>query len=103
MSNGVVYTDVDLNTDATTTVYDPSHDATVGRVEVPNGGSTAEFDVEVTDGTDTVVLASSGAGNAVTLADPLPLDGANSLQVDVTTVEGSALTETVAVFVGSNG
>ena len=101
MTNGVIFTDIDLNTDATTVIFDPSTGATVERVEVPNGGSTAEFDVEVTDGTDTVILASSGAGNAVTLSDPVPLDDTTQLQVDVTAVEGGALTETAAVFVES--
>jgi hypothetical protein len=97
--NGVTTTDIDLNTDATTTVFTPSSDATVERIEVPNAGSTAEFDVEVTDGTDTVTLASSGAGGAVSITDPVPLVDGWTLQVDVTTVEGSALTATAVVFI----
>lgn len=100
MSNDVVYTTVDLNATGTTTVYDPDTDATVERIQVPNGGSTAEFDVEVTNGSDTVVLESSGGGNAITIADPLPLNGAQSVQVNVTAAEGGALTETAAAFVG---
>lgn len=98
MGNGVKPTTVDFNTDATTPIYEPTTSATVRRVEVPNSGSTAEFDIEATDGSNTVVLASSGAGGSVSITNPIPLDGSWSLQLDVTTVEGGALSETAFVF-----
>ena len=99
MSNGVTYTSVDLNATGTTTVYTPSTDANVS-VFMENGGSTAEVNLEVTDGTDTAVLAQPGAGGSVEFGDVVALDGDQSLQINVTTAEGSALTGTVAVHAG---
>lgn len=100
--NAVEYTDVDLNTDATTEIFSPSHnEQAVERVEMPNGGSTAEVALEVTDGTTTYTLASSGSGgDAVSFAGTLPLTDGETLQINVTTVEGSAQTDTAGVFVG---
>lgn len=100
MSNDVQYTTVDLNSTGTTTVYDPDHDATAYGVYMANGGGTADVQLEVTDGTDTVVLDDPGAGSAIEFSDDLALDGDQSLQVNVTTAEGSALTETAAVSAG---
>lgn len=101
MSNGVTYTTVDLNATGATTVFAPSHDATVHGVHLTNGGSTAVVQLEITDGTDTVVLTpGQSAGGNIDVDRPLPLDGDNALQINVTTAEGSALTATAAVPVG---
>lgn len=101
MSNGVQYTDVDLNATGTTTVHNPSHDATAFGVYLPNSGSTAVVELRVTDGTDTVNLTpGQAAGDDVAYSDPLPLDGDNELEINVDTAEGSALTETAVVLVG---
>jgi hypothetical protein len=94
-----VFTDVDLNADAVTTVADPDTDARVPAVYLANGGSTAEIQLEVTDGTDTVVVDDPAAGDPITHETDVLLDEGESLQVNVTTVEGSALSETAAACV----
>lgn len=102
MTNDVQYTTVDLNSTGTTTVYDPDHDATVQGVYMDHGGGTAEVQLEVTDGTDTAVVRTPGAGTALEFGDDLALDGGQSLQINVTTAEGSALSETAGVSVGGS-
>lgn len=94
-----VFTDVDLNADAVTTLADPASDARVSSVYVPNGGSTAEIQLEVTDGTDTVVIDNPAAGSGIEHETDVLLDEGESVQMNVTTVEGSALTETAAACV----
>jgi len=93
-----VYTSIDLNTAATTTLYDPDEDAEISGVFLPNGGSTAEVSLEVTDGTDTGTLAQSGAGGAIEFGDTIRIGEADSIQLTVTTVEGAALSETATVL-----
>lgn len=100
MSNGVVYTQIDLNATGTTTIYDPEHDATVQGVHLENAGSSADVHLEVTDGTTTVDLTTAQtAGDAIRYVDPTPLDSDNLLQVNVLSAEGSSLTSDAAVLV----
>ena len=94
----VDYTDIDLNSTGTTDIYDPGEDATVYGVFLENGGSTAEVNLEATDGTDTAVLAQPGAGNDVEFGDTVVLGGGDKLQINVTTAEGSAQTNTAVVL-----
>lgn len=94
-----VFTDVDLNTDATTTLADPDSDARVPAVYVPNSGSTADIQLEVTDGTDTVVVDNPAAGDPIEHEVDVLLDEGESVQVNVTTVEGSAVTSTAGACV----
>lgn len=101
MSNDVQYTSVDLNATGTTTVYNPDHDGEAKGVYMDHGGSTAEVQLEVTDGTNTAVLATPGAGNALEFGNVVALDGDQKLQINVTTAEGSSLSETAAVSVGN--
>lgn len=101
MSNDVQYTTVDLNATGGQTVYDPDHDATVYAVHMTNPGGTAEIQLEVTDGTDTVIIQQvSGAGDNLHYNHTIALDGDQSLQINVTTAEGTAGTSTAAVSAG---
>lgn len=101
MTNGPEYTPIDLNATGATPIYDASHDATVYGVHLTNSGGTAVVQLEVTDGTDTVVLTpDQAAGDDVVYDRPIPLDAANDLQINVTTAEGSALEETAVVLPG---
>lgn len=93
-----VYTTVDLNTTGTTEVHSSGTDSEISGVFMENGGSTAEVNLEATDGTDTSVLAQPGAGNSVEFGDTIYVGAGDSLQINVTTAEGSALTGTVVVF-----
>ena len=92
-----VLTAVDLNASGTTSIADPSNDARVSAVYLANGGSTADVQLEVTDGTDTVVIDDPAAGNGIEHETDVMLDENESLQVNVTTAEGSALSDTAAV------
>lgn len=96
----VEYTDMDLNSTGTTTIYAPTNDAVVSGVHMANGGGTNEVRLEVTDGTNTATLA----GAAISAGDPIHFEdevhlagGVDELQITVSTTEGSALTETAAV------
>jgi len=93
-----VYTDVDLNATGSTTLFDPDDGAEVSGVYLPNGGSTAEVDLEVTDGTDTTTLVVGGAGGRVEFGNTVRLGGDDSLQATVRVAEGTALTETAVAF-----
>lgn len=98
-----VFTAVDLNSGGTTTVADPSNDARVPSVHLTNGGSTAVVVLEVTDGTDTVVLTpGQTAGDNIAYQTDVMLDENESLQVNVTTPEGAAQTNTAAVGVAEH-
>ena len=97
---GVTYTDIDLNTNAATEIYNHDGDAAIYGVYMENGGSTAEVNLEVTDGTDTAVLAQPGAGGSVEFGETVVFDNPESLQINVTTVEGAAQTNTCVVFHG---
>ena len=92
------YTTVDLNATGTTSIYAPSSDATVYGVYLENGGSTAELQLEATDGSDTVILSNPGAGEGLSFSDMHALGGDQTLQVNVTVAEGAAQTNTAAVF-----
>jgi len=92
------YTSIDLNSTGATTVYDPSDDSEVSGVYLNNGGSTAEVQLEATDGSDTSILAVPGAGNSLEFSGTALLDSGDSLQINVTTAEGAALTGTAVVF-----
>lgn len=93
------YTSIDLNdTSTTSTIYDPSTDAEVSGVYMQNGGTSAEVQLEVTDGTDTSVLAVPGAGNSLEFGDTISLGDGDSLQINVTTAEGTAQANTAVVF-----
>lgn len=100
MTNVPVYTTVDLNATGTTTVADVDGDARVYGAYGDHDGSTAEFNLEATDGSDTAVLAQPGTGNNLAFQGPVALDAETDLQVNVTTAEGSALTMTVVTFPG---
>lgn len=100
------YTDIDLNSTGTTAIASvPSDDVTDGMhvmgVYLKNGGSTAEVQLEVTDGSKTSVLAVPGAGNNLTFEGDVALSKDDTLQINVTTVEGSAQTNTAAVSRGN--
>lgn len=96
--DNTITTGVDLNADATTDVYDPSQQAIVYGVYLPNGGSSAIVQLELTDGTDTgVVTPGQGAGDAVDYTGPIVLNKGWKLQVNVTTVEGGAQTNDAVV------
>lgn len=95
------YTTVDLNdTSGTTDLFDPSGDATVYGVYLRNGGSSAVVNLEVTDGSDTATVVNNrGSGGAdIALGDTLALGNGDKLQVNVTTAEGSAQSNTAVVF-----
>lgn len=100
MTNGVEYTDIDLNSAGATTVFDADGDATVTGVHMKNGGSTAEVELQATDGTDTATLAEPGAGSSLEFGDSIALDSESDLQIEVTTAEGSAQSNTAVVHVG---
>lgn len=94
----VEYTDVDLNASGTTTVYDGNTQTVIYGVFLKNGGSTAVVQLEVTDGTDTAVLTpGQTAGDGISFTGPIALNRNEALQANVTTVEGSAQTNTAAV------
>lgn len=101
MTNIPQYTDVDLNATGTTTILSPGADVRVFGVFMEHGGSTAEVNLEVTDGTNTAVISQPGAGGNIGGGDTLALDANNELQVNVTTAEGAALTGTVVVLTGA--
>lgn len=98
---GTTFTSIDLNTAATTTVYNPATDAELGGVHMAHGGSTAEVRLEITDGTNTAVLSDPGAGAPIHFSDDLQLDAGESLQIVVEVTEGAALTETAAASGGA--
>lgn len=94
----VDYTDVDLNDASAHTVYNPSGPAIVYGVWLANGGGTADVQLQVTDGSDTVNLtATQGAGNDLRFTNTIALSSDDSLQINVDTAEGSAQTDTAAV------
>lgn len=97
-----VFTTVNLNATGTTTVANPSGDARVPAVYLANGGGTADVQLEVTDGTSTVVVDDPAAGSGIVHETDVLLDEDESLQVNVTTAEGAALTETAAAGVASH-
>lgn len=93
------YTTVDLNTNATTDLYDPSTDAEISGVFLQNGGSTAVVQLEVTDGTDTAVVTPGQAGgDGIDMGDTISLGASDKLQANVTTVEGAAQSNTAVVL-----
>lgn len=96
---GSEFTTVDLNATGTTTLADPDSDARLPAVYVPNGGSTADIQLEVTDGADTVVVDNPAAGEAIEHETDVLIDAGQSVQVNVTTAEGTALSETAAACV----
>ena len=96
-SASIEFTDIDLNADAATTVYDGDTQAIVYGVYLRNGGSTAVARLEVTDGTDTATLTpEQGGGDSIEFTGPVVLNRSEQLQVNVTTVEGAAQTNTAA-------
>jgi hypothetical protein len=100
-TKAVGYTSVDLNTDATTDLYDPSDEAVVHGVYLQHGGSTAVVQLEITDGTDTAVLTpGQAAGDGIAFTGPIGLDSGEKIQANVTTKEGSAQSNTAAVSKG---
>lgn len=92
------YATVDLNAAGTTTIHGSDNDAQITGVYMENGGSTAVAQLESTNGTDTAVLAAPGAGNSLAFSDNLLVGNTDTLQINVTTAEGAALTGTVVVF-----
>jgi len=98
ISTSIEFSDIDLNANATTTVYDGDTRAIVYGVYLRNGGSTAVARLEVTDDTDTATLTpGQGGGDSIEFTGPIVLNRSEQLQVNVTTVEGSAQTNTAAV------
>jgi hypothetical protein len=98
VSGSAKYTSVDLNTVATTDLYSPSNDGMVYGVYLLNGGSSAEVDLVVTDGSSTATLQENGAGANMAFGDTLLLGSGDTLQADVVTKEGSAQTNTAVVI-----
>lgn len=99
VSAGSNYTSVDLNSNATTDLYDPSSDATVFGVFLENSGSSAVVQLEVTDGTNTAVLTpGQTAGDGISFHGEVFLGEGDKLQANVTTIEGSSLSETAVVL-----
>lgn len=95
------YTTIDLNdTGTTSAVLNPSREATVYSAHMEHGGSTAEVNLELTDGNDTAVLAQPGAGNNLEFGDTVVVPSGETLQINVTTAEGSAQTNTCVVTRG---
>lgn len=94
------YTSVDLNTTGTTTIYNGSVQGKVYGVFLHHSGSTAEFQLEVTDGTNTGILRVPGAGSSLEFGDTIAVDSGDDLQINVTVAEGSSLTGTAVVFRG---
>jgi len=92
------YTDIDLNSTGTTTLLDVATDVQVSGVYLLNGGTSAEADLEVTDGTDTATLSEGAAGANVAFSDATILGAGDSLQITVQTAEGSAQTNTAVVL-----
>lgn len=102
MTSNATYTSIDLNdTSTTSTIFDPLEGRATG-VYLKNGGSTAEFQLESTDGSSTAVLAVPGAGNNLEFGNEVHLDNDDSLQINVTTAEGSSQTNTCVVFYGES-
>lgn len=101
-TKSVSYTSVDLNSSGTTDIYDPTDDAVAHGVHLENGGSTAVVQLEVTDGTNTAVLTpGQTAGDGIAWEPGVyGLEAGEKLQVNVTTVEGSAQSNTAAASVG---
>lgn len=96
------FTAVDLNATGTTAIANPDSDARVSAVYLANGGSTADVQLEVTDGVDTAVIDNPAAGSGITHETDVMLDEDQTLQVNVTTAEGSALSETAAACVAQH-
>lgn len=93
-----VYAEIDLNATGTTELFSPETDAFIYGVYLTNGGSTAEVDLEITDGTDTVTLESNAAGGNVSYENEIVLGRSDSLQVNVRVAEGAAQTNTAVVL-----
>ena len=95
----VSYTDIDENATGATTVLDPTADTVVTGVYADNGGSSAIMLLEVTDGTNTATITpDQSGGDGVAFHDRLELPNSQSLAINVTTAEGSGLSETAAVI-----
>lgn len=93
------YTTVDLNAaTGPQTLYSPTNDAIVTGVHMANPGGTADVKLEITDGANTAVLDDPGAATAIHFTDELRLaGGTDSVQVNLETAEGAALTATAYV------
>lgn len=98
VSGSATYTDVDLNTTGTTSLYKPANDGIVYGVYLLNGGSSAEVDIEITDGTDTATLQENGAGVNADFGNTLLVGSDQTIQATVQTAEGSAQTGTAVVI-----
>lgn len=100
ISPQVSYTDIDLNTSGTTTLYDGNAQAIVTGVYLQNDGTSAVVRLEMTDGTDTAVLTpDQTAGDGIAFDGPLHIEKAQNLQANVATVEGGAQTNTAVASV----
>lgn len=97
MTETTSFTSIDLNTADATTIYNPIR-GTVSGVYMKNGGSTAEVELQVTDGSNTATLAVPGAGNNLEFSGDIFVDKGVSVQIDVTTKEGSSQNNTAVVF-----
>lgn len=93
---GTEYTSVDISATGTTTVYSPTSDATVEGVYLASDG-TSGYQLEVTDGTNTAVIADPGAGNDLAFEGELRLaGGTDSVQIVVETAGSGSETAAVA-------
>lgn len=97
-----VYTSIDLNAVAVTTVYDPGVAGIVHGVFLLVDGGTADARLEMTDGVDTAVLHEPGAGTNLAFVGPIVVPASDSLQVNVVTAQGTALTGTCVVILNEN-
>lgn len=96
---GADYTTVDLNSTGTTALLDRDTAADVWGVYLRNGGASAVVNLEITDGSNTATLADNrgSAGANIAFDGPIELAASESLQVNVTTAEGSAQSNTAVV------
>lgn len=96
------YTSIDLNTNATTDIVDTSRQTKVYSVHMLNGGSSAVAQLEVTDGSSTGVLTQGqSAGDTISFTGPIVVPSGETVQINVTTVEGAAQSNTCLVTRGN--
>lgn len=97
-SPAITYSDVDMNDASAQDIYDPSAPATVYGVWLENSGSTADVELQVTDGSSTVDLTNlQGGGSDLRFTDTVTLSKGDKLRINVDTAEGSSQTDTAAI------
>lgn len=99
------YTSVDLNATGTTTIFDGDEKVLITGVHLRNGGGTAVANLEVTDGSDTATLVNNrgSGGSDIHYENTFALARNDDLQINVTTAEGAAQSNTAVVLRGEPG